>query len=263
MRNFWRKAATMVSVYYAYMLEYRAEILLWALSGLLPLVLMGVWMQASSNAPIQGRNPVDFARYFMSVFIVGQFTTVWVIWEFEHEVSEGRLSSYLLQPIDPVWRHFTSHLGERLTRLPLVLGMITVFLLLYPKALGMPSLRSLTLAALATFLAFLLRFVMQYTFAMLAFWVERASSVEQFTFILYIFLSGRIAPLDLYPPWLAQAAMWTPFPYVVFFPVQLLLEPQASAWPGLGIMLGWIAVLLVANRILWHRGLRQYSGMGA
>jgi ABC-2 type transport system permease protein len=44
-----RKAQTFLSVYYAYMLEYRAELFLWALSGTLPLILMGVWTKASQG----------------------------------------------------------------------------------------------------------------------------------------------------------------------------------------------------------------------
>lgn len=33
---------------YAHVLEYRAELLFWALSGTLPLILMGIWMQTAS-----------------------------------------------------------------------------------------------------------------------------------------------------------------------------------------------------------------------
>jgi ABC-2 type transport system permease protein len=253
----------MVGVNYALMLEYRAEILLWALSGVLPLLMMGVWMKASAGGTIRGMSPADFARYFMAVFVVGQFTTVWVIWEFEYDIVEGRLSPYLLQPLDPGWRHVAMHAGERFTRVPWVIGMIVLFFVLYPQALWRPSLRSLALSLAATFLAFVLRYIMQYTFAMLGFWVERASAIEQLTFILYIFLSGRIAPLTLYPGRMAEIAMWTPFPYVVYFPVNLLLDPGASAWPGFAVMLGWIVALFVINRFVWRRGLRHYSGMGA
>ncbi|RMF24899.1 MAG: multidrug ABC transporter permease, partial [Cyanobacteria bacterium J083] len=42
MRWVFIKARTILLAHYAHMLEYRAEILLWALSGSLPLILMGV-----------------------------------------------------------------------------------------------------------------------------------------------------------------------------------------------------------------------------
>jgi len=57
-----RKARVLLSSYYAYMLEYRAELFLWALSGSLPLVLMGVWIEAAQGGQF-GLGPLDFARY--------------------------------------------------------------------------------------------------------------------------------------------------------------------------------------------------------
>jgi ABC-type uncharacterized transport system permease subunit len=74
------------------MLEYRAELFLWALSGALPFILMGVWMQAAETGQF-GLKSIDFARYFLVAFIVRQINVVWVIWEFEREVVQG---SYLI-----------------------------------------------------------------------------------------------------------------------------------------------------------------------
>ncbi|MEY4824645.1 MAG: hypothetical protein RLZZ430_295, partial [Cyanobacteriota bacterium] len=39
----WRVARALITSQYALMLEYRAEIILWALSGVLPLIMLGVW----------------------------------------------------------------------------------------------------------------------------------------------------------------------------------------------------------------------------
>ena len=86
------------------MLEYRAELLLWALSGSLPFILMGVWTQAAQAGNF-GLSAVEFARYFLAVYLVRQLTVVWVIWDFEREIVNGKLSFRLLQPLDPVWHH--------------------------------------------------------------------------------------------------------------------------------------------------------------
>ena len=91
MRWLINKVVSFLSVYYAHMLEYRAEIFFWVLSGSLPIILMGVWIQASQGGDF-ALNSVEFARYFFCVFQVRQFTNVWVIWDFEKEVIEGQLS---------------------------------------------------------------------------------------------------------------------------------------------------------------------------
>lgn len=262
MGRIFRIAKTLLTVYYAYMVEYRAELFFWVLSGTLPLILMGVWVQAAQSGSF-GMSPVDFIRYFLAVFFVRQFTVVWVIWEFEREIVEGKLSFRLLQPLDPGWHHFMSHLAERFARLPFAIALVGLFFWLYPQAAWLPDFKNLLLCLLAVLLAFVLRFISQYTFAMLAFWMERANAIESFWFLFYLFLSGLVAPLSVFPPVIRQIALWTPFPYMIGFPASLLVGMPTQVGQGFLAMLGWIALFWGLNRWLWRKGLKQYSGMGA
>jgi ABC-2 type transport system permease protein len=257
-----RITQALMTVYYAYMVEYRAELLFWVLSGSLPLILMGVWFQAAQGGQF-GLSPVDFARYFLATFLVRQFTVVWVIWEFEREVLEGKLSFRLLQPLDPIWHHWFSHLAERFARLPFAIALVVLFFLLYPTAFWIPSLTHLALFLVVVHLAFALRFLIQYTLALMAFWTERASALEEFWMLFYLFLSGLIAPLEVFPPIVKTIALYTPFPYLLHFPASILVGIPINVGQGLLVMLGWSVFFGLINRWLWRKGLRQYSGMGA
>lgn len=210
-----------------------------------------------------GLSSIDFARYFFAAFLVRLLNTVWVIWEFEKQVVEGKLSPLLLQPLDPVWHHVAAHLADRLTRLPFILGLTVLFFILYPQAFWLPSLSNFLLFLLGVFLAFALRFLIQHTFALFSFWMERAAAIEQFWFLLYLFLSGLVAPLEVFPPQLRAIVEWTPFPYLVHFPAAVLVGLPVDVGRGLLMMLGWGLIFLVWNRWLWRQGLKQYSGMGA
>ncbi|NER37448.1 MAG: multidrug ABC transporter permease [Oscillatoria sp. SIO1A7] len=263
MRRFFRVAKTLAIAYYAFMLEYRAELILWMLAGSLPIILMGVWTQAAESGQFGGLTPTDFVRYFIAIFFVRQLTIVWVIWDFEEEVVQGKLSPKLLQPLDPVWHHFIGHLSERLARLPFLIGLIVLFFGLYPKAFVLPSLRQFLLFCLALLLAFILRFLIQYTLAMFAFWIERAAAIEQVSFFLYIFLSGYIAPLEVFPESVRQVLQWTPFPYLLHFPATLLIGWPEDLGRSFLVTLVWIGIFFGCNRFLWRRGLQHYSGMGA
>ena len=260
--GFRRSVYALMTVYYAYMTEYRAELIFWMLSGTLPLILMGVWVQASASGNF-GLSGLDFVRYFIAVFVARQFTVVWVIWDFEKEVVEGKLSPRLLQPLDPGWHHFFGHLAERVVRMPLVIAITGLFFLLYREAAWWPTWSRLLLAFGVILLAFVLRFLMQYTFAMFAFWVERAVAIEQVWYLFYLFLSGMIAPLELFPPTVRAVVEWTPFPYLINFPASILVGFEVDIVKGLLVMLGWIAIFFGLNRLLWRLGLKQYSGMGA
>ncbi len=259
-----KTARIMTGVSYAYMLEYRAEIVLWMLAGVLPLILMGLWIHiAQTSGSVSGFTAIDFARYFFSVFLVRQLTVVWVIWEFEQQVVDGSLSNALLQPIDPVFRHLFGHMGERLTRVPILLGFIGLFFALYPSAAWWPGALNILWFLLIVHLAFALRFVIQYTFSLLAFWVERAGALEQMWFLLYLFFSGLIAPLELYPDSVRAVIQWTPFPYLIYLPAKILLGDLTNVAQGCAVMIAWFAAFFALNRFLWKQGLKRYSGMGA
>ncbi len=257
-----RKHRSILSVYYAYMLEYRAEIYLWALANILPFILMGVWVEASRRGDF-ALGPQAFARYFLAAFIVRQYTTVWVVWEFEYHVLHGRLSPLLLQPIDPVWRFVGMHLGEKLARTPFAVAIIALVLVLYPAARWVPGVADVLLALAAIAASFTLRFLLQYTSAMLSFWLERASAVEELWFLPYLFLSGLIAPLEIYPESVRAVAMLTPFPYLLYFPVRLLLGDAQGVGLAFATMAAWAVAIYLLNRCLWRFGLRHYSAMGA
>ena len=82
-----RLIKTLLTVYYAYMIEYRAELFLWALSNSLPLIFLGIWFEASETGNF-ALNSVEFTRYFIAVFLIRQFNVVWVIWDFEKQVVD-------------------------------------------------------------------------------------------------------------------------------------------------------------------------------
>lgn len=262
MKWIFKKIFALISVYYAHMVEYRSEVFLWALSGTLPLIMMGVWVEASANGDFELPS-IQFARYFFAVFLVRQFTNIWVIWDFERDVVRGRLSFRLLQPLDPVWHYVARHVTEKLTRIPFVIFFIILFFCLYPQAIWIPSLANLLLVIMVVAMVFALRFVMQYTFAMLAFWTERASAIEQTVFLFYLFLSGFIAPLEVFPPLIREIALWTPFPYFIHFPASLLIGLPVNVNRSLLTMLAWFTIFFFLNRWLWRKGLEKYSGMGA
>ncbi len=244
------------------MLEYRAELILWALSGSLPFILMGVWSEAAQQVNF-GLSAIEFARYFLAVYLVRQLTVVWVIWDFEREIVDGKLSFRLLQPLDPVWHHIASHIAERFARLPFILGLVVLFFLLYPGAFWLPSFRQLLLFTIASICAFALQFLIQYTLAMFAFWTEKASSIQEVWFLVHLFLSGAIAPLEIFPAAMRSIVMWTPFPYIINFPASILTGLKVDVIQSFGVMLIWVIIFSIVNRWLWLKGLHQYSGMGA
>ena len=228
----------------------------------MPFILMGAWIQASSSGSLP-LDQIQVAQYFICVFLVRQLTAVWVIWEFEIDVNRGNFSNRLLLPQDPMWRYLAEHVAERLARLPFSAALVGLFFALYPDAFFLPTLAAVVAGGGAILAAFIVRFVIQYTFSMLSFWTERASSAETLWNLPYLFLSGLIAPLEMFPESIASWVMWTPFPYLVYVPAQLLLGQSVDVTQGLLVLSIWGGLFWCLNRIAWRRGLKHYSAMGA
>lgn len=262
LRHVGRVARALLVSQYALMLEYRAEIMLWALSGVLPLIMLGVW--SGSGAGVQaGMSAQQLSRYFLSAFLVRQFTVVWLIHVFEEDALQGRLSPFLLQPLAPLWRYLAAHLSEQASRVPIVAVMLLVLGLLVPGLLWIPSAQSLLLGLVAIQAAFLLRFLLQVLITTLCFWSERAAALDRLLLIPYLFLSGLVAPLETFPPGVRLLAMATPFPWMVDFPARLMAGAPVNAALGFTAIAAWSLLLLPIGRWLWRAGLRRYSAMGA
>ena len=260
-RHGWRVARALLVSQYALMLEYRAEIVLWALSGVLPLIMLGVWSGSGAGAGA-GLSPQQISRYFLSAFLVRQFTVVWLIHVFEEDALQGRLSPFLLQPLAPLWRYLAAHFSEQASRVPIVAVMVLALGLVAPGLLWLPSARSLLLGLVAIQAAFLLRFLLQVVVTTLCFWSERAAALD-LLLIPYLFLSGLVAPLETFPPAVRRLAMATPFPWMVDFPARLLAGEEVNATLGFAAIAAWCLLLLPIGRWLWLAGLRRYSAMGA
>ena len=258
----WRVARALLGSQYALMLEYRAEIALWALSGVLPLIMLGVW-SGSGAAAAAGLSPQQLSHYFLAAFVVRQFTVVWLIQVFEDDALQGRLSPFLLQPLSPLWRYLAAHFSEQASRIPFVAVMLLAVGLAAPGLLWLPSASNLLLGILAIVAAFLLRFLLQVLVTTLCFWSERAAALDRLLMIPYLFLSGLVAPLDTFPPAVRRLALATPFPWMVDFPARLLAGEPLNLALGFGAIAAWCLLLLPIGHWLWRAGLRRYSAMGA
>ena len=269
-----RKLKVLISAQHALMLAYRAEIYLWVIANILPFIMMSIWMTAAQTSASGGgaagtfsMSPIEYARYFLAVFCVRQFSIVWMIYEFEWHVVEGRLTYLLLRPLNPIWQFVSSHLGEQMARFPFFVVIVIVFFCIYPAAFWFPAPWAILLGIVTTYCAFALRFSIAYCLSMLTFKFERASALENLSMIPFLFLSGMIIPIRDFPPEAQTIIRLTPFPYMIDFPVSILtgkiLLTDPLLYQSFAMMALWFVALSSLGAFMWKRGLHHYSGHGA
>ena len=255
------KFGTLFKTQYANMLEYRAEIALWAISGVIPFFMLNIWTNNGLNESINMSN-ASLSRYFLSAFFVRQFSVVWVVFTFEEDALLGRVSPYLIQPLHPFIRYFAQHIAEQITRFPFALLIATIFFIFNPGSLWIPSLATILISIISTFFSFLIQFLMQSIIASFCFWTEKASSIEKLLFIPTLFLSGLLAPVTSFPYYVKSWIYLTPFPYLIDFPASILSGNQSSIIAGLLIQLLWIILFFSIFKRVWKSGTKKFTAMG-
>ncbi len=265
--NTWRKFKALFGAWLAHMTVYRAEILIWMLSGTIPLIMLAVWIGQAQAAggTVGGFSASDFAAYFLAAWLSGQMIVAWVAWEIDFAIRQGTFSSKLLRPINPFWEYFMQHITERFVRGPFILAVVALGTLLIPGTRLVASAGHLLVYILAIILAFAIRFLIAYCIGLLCFWLENATALDELYFVLSIMLSGSFAPLDFYPAWLRPILEFLPFPYIVYYPAQILIGrlPWSEIARVLLVQCVWLAIIFVLFSWLWKAGRRHYGAVGA
>ena len=248
-------------------LQYRVALVIWMLGLVLsPVIYLAVWaaVARSQGGEVDGFTAGDFAAYFLAVMVVNHATFTWIAWEFEYRVRHGTLSPLLLRPVHPIHRDIAENLSFKALTFAVVVPVAAVLAIAFrPTFNAEPWAIAAFVPALA--LAVALRFAIEWTLALAAFWVTRVEALNRLYFVTGLFLSGQAAPLELLPAPARLLADLLPFRWFLAFPVELLLGRLSSRETliGFAALTGWLAVAVLLLRIAWGRGVRRYGAVGA
>lgn len=257
--------ATLLRTSLAVNLQYRASNAIWMIGGVLEsLVFLVVWSTVArgEGGEIAGFGPREFAAYYVAALVVNHLTFSWIMHEFQYFIQTGQFSFVLLRPLHPIHGDLADNVAYKLVMLVVLLPAGALLWLLFePRFVVGPG---LALAFPAVLLAFALRFTLDWTLALAAFWTTRVSALNQTYFAVMMFFSGRVAPVVLLPDLLRDAGNALPFYWIVGFPVELMIGrvTPGQALTGFAVQLAWIAAALALQAALWRSALRQYSAVG-
>lgn len=251
----------------ASMLQYRATLVIWLIGNILePLIYLVVWstVSRSSGGSVGGYDARGFAAYYIVLMLVNQVSFTWVMYEFDYRIREGTFSAILLHPVHPIHADIAENLSSKVVSLPFVVAAAAGLTAIFHPAF------KLTLWMVAAFvpalvLAFLVRFVVDWTVALAAFWTTRVTAINQIHFMAVLFFSGQIAPLAVLPRPLQVVATILPFRWTIGFPVELVLGrlTPAQVLTGFAAQAAWLLAGAVLLKFAWRASVKNYSAVGA
>lgn len=248
-------------------LQYRASLVIWLLGTVLePTIYLVVWrtIATSGGGSVGGYDAADFAAYFLILMLVNHLTFTWIMFEYEYRIRQGMFSPLLLRPVHPIHKDIADNITYKLLALPILLPAALALAVAFGAALR-PAPWALLALLPALVLAYLIRFLIEWTLAMAAFWTTRTSAINQAYFVISLFLAGQVAPLALLPAPVRAVASVLPFRWMLAFPVELALGRLAprDALLGLAAQGGWLLGAFALFTLVWRIGIRRYSGVGA
>ncbi len=265
MKGFLKLYFALLKTYWQIVIEYRGSMVMWMLSNIMPLVMLAVWTSLARTGPIGNYNSVEFIRYYLTLLLVRQLVTVWVVWDLDREIRLGELSFKLLKPMNPIHYHIAFNLADKIFRILTLVPVIFAISLLSP-GLHFTSLpANIVCFVMSLSVAWGIRFISQYCIGLLGFWISHSIAINEAFYAGLLMLGGVIAPLDLFPPEAVKVIYYLPFRYMLSLPVEILLGHLKGfeMIKNLLVQIMWLVGFWMLYHILWYRGVKKYSAVGA
>lgn len=247
--------------------QYRVSMFIWLIGGIVePLMYMVVWATVAQQqgGTVGSFSAGDFAAYYIAMMLVNHATFSWIMWEYDYRIRSGDFSTLLLKPIHPIHSDIADNLGYKVLTLMVYLPAIALLTWFFQPTWNFVG-WAVAAALPVLVLAFVMRFFLEWSLAMSAFWTTRVDAVNQVYFVLLLFFSGRLAPLELFPQPVQTLANILPFRWFLSFPVELLMGRLTvpETLTGLGVQAVWIGMGFVLLRAVYGAGIRRYAAFGS
>lgn len=247
-------------------IQYRASGMIWMIGSILePTIYLIVWstVAESRGGSVGDYTASEFAAYYIILLLVNHLTFSWIMQTFQYRIQYGQLSYELLRPIHPIHGDISDNIAYKIVQMTVMLPALVVLIWLFEPAFDFEA-WSLALAVPVIVLAFAVRFLLEWSLAMAAFWTTRIVAINNTYFAIMMFVSGRIAPIALLPIWLQSVAEVLPFYYIIAFPVEIVtgrLDGE-QILSGVLVLLCWLLAACALLMILWKRAVKSFAAVG-
>ena len=249
---------------------YRVSFIMWRVRNLLQIFLVFfLWSTVFSdpNDIIFGYNRDKILTYVFGILIMKSLVLSSKVVDVSGEISRGDLTNYLLKPVNYFKYWMTRDISSKALNLGFaVFEFFLLYLVLKPSLFFQTDIVQLGGFLTISFLAIFLFFVLLFIVSFVPFWAPELGWGVQFLIIVVAteFLSGGLFPLDILPSGIQGFLNLTPFPYLIFFPLQVFLGKVTglALIKGILISISWSLILFYLMKRLWYKGLLVYRAEG-
>lgn len=255
-----------ISDSFEYRFNFFVQVFSWYFPLLIQILLWKAVYSNSGTSEVAGYSFDMILVYYITVMIINELIkTEGIEWTVVGDIRDGGLQKYIMRPISYVLFQFCYVLSKK------VVVLICIAINLIPIGLIFGhyydisfQIGSVLLFVVALFCSLIIMFLFNVIIAMFSFWFTEFTSIFHFLPFGISLLNGSTLPLDIFPVWLSSILKFTPFYYMVFFPSKVLNNQLAGNELGLGflVLFAWILIGIGICKLVWNRGIKQFSAIG-
>jgi len=232
-----------------------------------PLVLLLFWQGIFASKSYVGEwDAIQINSYYLFIIVASALLMQHVELQIANiDIYRGDLVRELLKPVSYFKVKFIAEFPWRFIQGFYAVCMVVFLVVALKKPVILfPHTEQLFLIFLIAVNAYFLSFYFKMVLGFFAFWLTNLYGLMESNDVLTIMLSGLVLPLELLPSWLQYVAVFTPYPYILHYPVAASIGLYSShelIWVIL-IQLAWIATFFGLSKFMWSKGLKQFTGVG-
>ncbi|MDR2532367.1 MAG: ABC-2 family transporter protein [Oscillospiraceae bacterium] len=246
-------------------MEYKTDFLISLVSGGFTIIIQFFLWTAiyggSAEAELFGYDYGQMVIYVVMAGIMGKYVSTWFEYEIMEDIMEGNLNRFFVQPIGHLGFRAFGFFGVKTLENSMVIIISAILLWVISSTAGVTfSLINLLILLLIAPFSLMISFMLSYCLSVANFWLTWGWGVFNGARVITTILSGGIFPLAVFGDRIASALMFLPFPYIVYFPLNVAVGNIA----GLDILFGvsmqimWIVILFIVSQIVWPIGMKRY-----
>ena len=249
---------------------YRLNFIMWRVRNVIQIfVVFFLWDTVFST---QGRQLFGYDRdkiltYVFGLIFIKAFVLSSRVQDVAGDIARGEIINYLLKPVNYFKYWLTRDISSKALNLVFAVGEFSLlYLILRPPFYFQYNPFLIILFLISIILAIFTYYILLFIVNAIPFWAPEMGWGGHFlvTVIMVEFLSGALFPLDILPASLQNVLSFTPFPYLIYFPLQVYLGKITGflLFKGIFISTIWIFILWFFMNWIWKKGFKVYQAYG-
>ncbi len=220
-----------------------------------PLLLLLVLSRAT---PVGGVSTSGLIPYFLLVGLIYPLTKSQVNEYIEEQATSGEINNFLVKPISLYKYILADDLSLKVLNLLTLAPFILIACLFLLKGNSLNyNLNVLVVTFLTIAISFLVSFNFSYLVGLFSFWFDEFWAINNVKLVVVTFLGGVVLPYSFFPDWSNQILKYSPFPYMLTWPVRVIrgqFEPVEII-----ISIFWCVLLGLIIKVLQKIAISKYS----